>query len=137
TDSEFEPYVTPSAMFFGSRVLGSYPRLFAAAGSGTSFGRPAQLLSDAFLNPENPVVSLEQLTLYFGASPDPASQRDIWSASRASRDQPFGTPRRLTELNTVGMDYPVWISDDSCRLYILTDRDARGRALWMASRRGD
>jgi hypothetical protein len=137
-ESEVEPYITSSAIFFTARREDRSASLFTAAGRGTSFGPARQLqsletrgLAGAY---GNPVVSSDELTIYFSMQPDNASQSDIWTASRSTPDRPFGAPRAIAELDTVSGERPAWISEDSCRLYFLTNRTGRGFAVWMASR---
>ena len=60
--------------------------------------------------------------------------QDIWTASRAAVDQPFGPPHALDELDSISADRPTWLSADSCRLYFVTNRAGRGSEVWMASR---
>jgi hypothetical protein len=136
-DSVLEPYVTASAIFFTARRADGSASLFSAPGQGTSFGPAERLRSIEGQTASaygNPVVSSDELTLYFSAPPDNASQPDIWVSSRASRDQPFGAARAVAELNTPSGERPTWISEDSCRLYFVTNRTGRGYEVWLASR---
>jgi hypothetical protein len=67
-----------------------------------------------------PVVTEDELTIYFASSrPDPAAQGgwDIWVATRGSRDADFGAPTVVRELSTEESESPGWISPDGCRLY--------------------
>jgi hypothetical protein len=44
---------------------------------------------------------------------------DVWLSTRATKNAAFTTSTRdLGVLNTAGYEYPTWISDDNCRLYI-------------------
>lgn len=136
--SDVEPYVTSSAMFFATRRADGTASLFTAAGHGTSFAA-AQPLDTLEMLPfptayDNPVVSDDALTIYFAAPPDSAAPPDIWSAARRELDQPFGSPHPIAELNSSSADRPAWISEDSCRLYFMTNRVGRGFELWMATR---
>jgi hypothetical protein len=139
TRSDRQPFITPAAIFFASTRSDGTASLLAASGRGTSF-EPARPLASLETLPgptayENPVVSTDGLTIYFSAPPDNATPRDIWTASRAVLDQPFGSPHPVAALNTLNAERPTWISDDSCRLYFVTNRAGRGFSLWMASRR--
>jgi hypothetical protein len=137
-ESQLEPYITPSAIFFAVRRGEGSASLFTAAGQHTSFGPAQRLLSLETQAPpgayENPVVSSDELTIYFSAPPDNASQSDIWTSSRSSVDRPFRAPRAIAELNTVSGERPTWISEDGCRLYFVTNRTGQGYGVWMASR---
>jgi hypothetical protein len=136
--SDIEPFFTPSALFFASRSNDGSASLFTADGSGTSFAATRQLASLEVLPAptayEHPVVSSDGLTIYFSAPPDSAAQRDIWRASRSDPEQPFGSVRAVAELNTISAENPTWISEDSCRLYFMTNRSGQGHGLWLASR---
>ncbi|HEX3757646.1 MAG TPA: hypothetical protein VHW23_03030 [Kofleriaceae bacterium] len=138
TSSVLEPYVTSDAIFFASRSDDGSASLFTAPGRGTAYAPPRRLETlETLLGPtayENPVVTSDELTIYFGAPPDNASQADIWTASRTGSNQPFGPPRPVAELNSISADRPMWISEDRCRLYFVTNRAGQGFRLWMASR---
>jgi hypothetical protein len=43
---------------------------------------------------------------------------DIWTASRSSISVPFGNVANLAGVNTSANEFPSWISDDGCRLYV-------------------
>lgn len=137
-ESELEPYITSSAIFFTARRGDGSASLFTAAGRRTSF-EPAHRLESLEIHAPagaygSPVVSSDELTIYFSAPPDNASQPDIWISSRSSVDRPFGAARAIAELNTVSGERPAWISEDSCRLYFVTNRAGQGYGVWMASR---
>lgn len=138
TRSAVEPFATHDAIFFASLGSNGSASLFTAAGHGTSFVTPRQLTSlESLPGPtayRNPVVSSDDRTIYFSAPPNNASPQDIWSASRTERDQPFGTPRPVRELNTLSAERPAWLSADHCRLYFTTNRTGQGFELWVAAR---
>lgn len=48
---------------------------------------------------------------------------DLWYATRAERDQPFGAPQNLTLLNTTEDDGDAHLSNDGCRVYWASRRD--------------
>jgi hypothetical protein len=137
-ESQLEPYITASAIFFTARRDDGSTSLFSAARQRTAFEPARPLESLDLLAPAgasaNPVVSSDELTIYFSAPPDNASQPDIWTSSRPSLDRGFGAPRAIAELNTTSGERPAWISEDSCRLYFVTNRTGRGYGVWMASR---
>lgn len=136
--SQIEPFVTGDALYFASRSADGSAHLFEADGAGTSFAAPRQLGAlETLPSPtayEDPVVASNGLTIYFSAPPDNASPQDIWTATRAAADRPFGVPRPVTELDTISAERPTWISGDSCRLYLLSNRTGQGFRLWVASR---
>jgi hypothetical protein len=137
-ESELEPYITSSAIYFSARRADGSASLFTAAGQRTSFG-PAQRLQSLETQASaaaygNPVVSSDELTIYFSAPSDHASVPDIWTASRPAFDRPFDAPRAIAELDTISGERPAWISEDSCRLYFVTNRTGTGYRVWIASR---
>jgi hypothetical protein len=141
TDSNFEPYVIADELYFSSTRRDGIPSLFRAAGQGATFGAVEWLMSlESLPVPtayENPVVTPDGLTLYFGASPDPAMRaRDVWTASRGATYKPFDLPRAVSSLDTPSDERPVWVSRDNCRLFVISDSDDGGQAqLRVASRR--
>jgi hypothetical protein len=136
--SDVEPFVTPNAIYFASRRPDGSSSLYTARGRGTSFAAPQPVLFIEDLPPPaaygNPVVSANGLAIYYSAPADNASPPDIWVARRSATERPFGQPRRVTELNTISAERPTWISEDSCRLYFVTNRAGDGFRLWMGTR---
>lgn len=135
--SNFEPFIS-HGLYFGSTRNGGIASLFMAPGTGTQFGRAQPLSSLETVSVatayENPVVSADGLTIYFGAAPDAASHKDIWIAHRVNADAPFDAPHLVKSVNTPAHETPDWISSDGCRLYFSTTRDG-SPALWLATRR--
>ena len=66
-------------------------------------------------------ISANGLWLLFASTRDDPEQ-DIYLASRGSRAEPFGSIRRLDELNSVFSDFASWISDDGLTVLIHTTR---------------
>jgi len=82
-----------------------------------------------------PVVTPDELTLYFSAGPPSTGTKrslDIWVKQRKSTQDPFGAPVAVAELNTTPYNFPSWISPDGCRLYF--DSGADLRDLFVAER---
>ncbi len=75
------------------------------------------------------LVSLtdDELLIFWQTNrPDDTGGIDIWTASRPSIDQPFGTIRELTEINTVNHDGGPCISPDGLTLYFNSSYRAGG-----------
>jgi hypothetical protein len=71
----------------------------------------------------SPVLSADELTLYFLSDRAPTPDGDIYVATRASKSQPFGTPAPLPNVNDPsGLDGPGQISTDGCTLYFSSTR---------------
>jgi hypothetical protein len=65
-----------------------------------------------------PVVDPTDTILYFAAfDHTSADTYDIWTATRATANDPWGTAVPVTELNTTGFDAPSWIGPDGCTLF--------------------
>jgi hypothetical protein len=61
---------------------------------------------------------------------------DIWTATRATRADPFGNPQPLTEINTAADEDDPWVSDDGARIYFsrFPAGSSTGAQLFAASR---
>jgi hypothetical protein len=127
-------YVVPdgSALYQVSTVDAAGQEIYRAqAAAGGGFDPPVHLSElGSSADESDPVVTADELTIYFGSTRgNGAGGIDIWTASRTSTAQPFGTPRNVSELNTSANDAPSWISPDGCRLYIWRN------AIYVASRK--
>jgi ribosomal protein L24E len=72
-----------------------------------------------------PVVTPDDLTIYFGSDRGDGSARgsyDIWMATRPSTDTPFSAPRNVAELNSAALDLPTFVTRDGCTLYFSSTR---------------
>jgi Tol biopolymer transport system component len=68
----------------------------------------------------SPHLGPEELTLVFNSSRD--GNPDLYIATRASIDEPFGTPISLTELNSPENEQDPWISDDLRHMVFVSAR---------------
>jgi hypothetical protein len=76
---------------------------------------------DSLVSPQQeiaPVVTPDELTLYFGSNRDDLMTHDIFVATRASVDDDFGPPMRLPSLSNTDIDAPSWVSADGCVLHL-------------------
>jgi hypothetical protein len=137
---DYQPYVTPAgdALYFGSTrgAGGDYDLYRAQREAGTDrFLPPVALTSINSLTFDIwPVVSPDELTIYFGSARNLAGSSgnvDVLMATRESKDQDFGDIRPVPGVNSAGADHPSWISSDACTLYM-----TRGptNAMWVATR---
>lgn len=72
-----------------------------------------------------PIISPNGLVLYFSSQrPFAAGRTDenIWVATRAKTTDDFGLPTQVLNVNSTEADEPSWISNDRCRLYMISDR---------------
>jgi hypothetical protein len=85
--------------------------IYRAERTGNDFAEPVRVLEDA----EDPTVTPDELRIFVARG----SPEDIWTATRDSVDEPFGSLEPVAELNTEGIDRPTWISADGCRIYLV------------------
>jgi hypothetical protein len=144
--AEDHPYLANErVIYFTQNPSGAYAILRAERSDAFKpFGAPEAVKGlEAYYYAVKPVVTLDELTIYFGA----ASQSDglngtrIRRASRASVLDRFGASVEVTELRGAnvlsGGDRPVWLSPDRCTLYFVSDRTtgvASDYDIWVAKR---
>jgi hypothetical protein len=121
TYSDGSPYVTADgeALYFHTNRQGRQ-LLAVARRSGASFGPVVLIDSGDLPTPGAPVVSQDELTLYFTvqAGTEAAGRHtDIWSASRSSTSEAFAGFQEVSGVNTSANEVPSFISEDGCRLY--------------------
>lgn len=85
----------------------------------------------------NPVVTPDETVIYFSSNRT-TPQKAIWVGYRAGgSDGGVAVTSQITELAAAGhASYPVYLSEDRCRLYFVSDREG-GKGLfdiWLASR---
>ena len=86
-----------------------------------------------------PIISPNGLVLYFSSTrPFAAGRTDenIWVATRAKTTDDFGVPTQVLNVNSPTADEPSWISNDGCRLYMISDRPGGpgGQDIYLATR---
>jgi hypothetical protein len=140
--SDADPDIDPTGtvLYFASTRGGSSDiyRAIRTSESG-SFDVPAPV---AELNTGGiesaPVISDDGLEVFFSSNrPNGVGETDIWSATRPDAASPFEPPKLVRHVNTVGDDWPVWLSPDRCRLYFASADQPEGfggRDLWFAER---
>ena len=122
SDGEDAPYVLPdgSALYFQSHRNGTDLDIYRAENDGTGFHSVAPLaMINTNADESMPVVSPDELTIYFFRHGVPNRDDGVWMATRSAATDMFGTPAFVDGLN---MPYaaakPIWISPDGCRLYL-------------------
>lgn len=74
----------------------------------------------------HPVVNQDETALYFSSDRTDGTAKgngDIWVAARSTRQDDFGTPRAVNELNTAAdREEPIWISSDGCEIVLLRNQ---------------
>lgn len=110
-------------------VLGPYDEsrvvLAERADPSGPFGAPVEVTSAALAGPSTgwPAISADGLELWFEADSD--GTLDVFVARRATRDEPFGPPTPVDEVNV-----PAVLDGDADLAY-------DGSSLWITSRRND
>jgi hypothetical protein len=131
-----------SSLEYGDQYLGdaSLPQAVFAThqslvGARNSFGpQPIALTSPASsMVLDNPIVSVDERTLYVSVTTASQSVPHIYAAQRDSATSSFGNFVALPELDSAEGEYPTWASPDGCRLYFT--RVVNGQTdLFVASR---
>lgn len=124
-----DPYITldGSALHFGSGRGSTELNLFVAfRQSDGSFGIPQPLTSlNTSVADSHPRLTQGGLRIYWSSvRSDGGAQggTDIWTATRSSLANAFGTPTRVPELSTTSNESPSWVSPDNCTMYLQSNR---------------
>ena len=59
---------------------------------------------------------------------------DIWVSIRATAAAPWGAPTVVSEVSSQFNDFPSWISNDLCRLYLTNSQSSGHFKVLVASR---
>lgn len=110
--------------------------LFHAAAVDGGFAPPMPAIGEvnSTSSETKAVFTRDGLRIFFGSARlGPASQADIWTATRTSKNLEFSGAVRVIELATASNERPAWISPDACRLYFTSDRTGKDQ-IYVASR---
>ena len=129
---EDQAYLVGSEMYFMSGRSG-IPELYHAARSGpASYGVAVELTELSSGAGENdPVLSPDALRIYWQSKR--SNGGDVYTATRTSTAEPFGSITEVAELTTSSVDAPSFLSTDGCRLYMSSDRAGMPQ-IYMTSR---
>jgi Tol biopolymer transport system component len=132
---ETAPHLAESdrALYFARGEVGARDLYVARRSTtdGDSFGSPerlAELSSDA--DETSPALTADGLVIVFASSR--AGSMDLYYATRASTEEPFGEPIALEGINSEGEDTDPFITRDGCFLYFASDRDGGELDLFVA-----
>jgi Tol biopolymer transport system component len=132
TGNDTDPFISSDGrvMYFASDRGGNYD-LYRSEKTGASFSAPVPVMGtniNTVYAEGTPVVSADELTLFFASTRK--GTPDIYQATRANRQDPFGEPKAIPELNTAtDPDLPSWISADGCEMYFTRFDPANGLQL--------
>lgn len=139
TTNDGDPYILPTGnvLYFASDRGGNYG-LYRSSRTGGAFSAPTLISGvdlDSANNESNPVVTPDELALYFASDrPGGLGSYDIYEATRSTVADGFGAPVALTSLNTTSLDAPNWVSADGCALYFTRLEANLGYQLYVATR---
>lgn len=135
-NADSQPFLQPGGdtLLFISKVTGGGD-VYASTRTGTSFSAPVQLTELATVSLESdPVLSADGRTVFFGSDrPGGSGLIDIYTATRATTAQPFGSPTVLASVSSAANEGPSWLSLDGCRLYLSSDRSG-ATTIYVATR---
>ncbi len=128
--ASFEPYVLPDhrAIYFSSTRVGGMGNadIYRAEWIGAAFAAPVHVdnVSSASNDSLATVSADERLMILASNRPGGVGGVDIWVSRRSNVALPFDVPINVTELNSARDDYPSSISDDGCRVLLLSNRSS-------------
>jgi hypothetical protein len=137
TANDSDPFISADGrlLYFASDRSGSYA-LYRSVQTGGVFSAP-ELVTGTNLETTSdegaPLLSEDQLTLLF-ASSRRSTFADIFRATRATAQDPFGEPMPLNELNSVDHDIPSSLSPDGCELHFTRFNPANNFELLVSLR---
>lgn len=123
TANEQSPHWTPdgTSLYFDSERGGSR-LMYRSKVQGSTLGpaEPVAELNDIGTFNGVPVLSKDELTIYFASNRPPTTDEgDIYVATRKKKGDPFGEIKRVDNVYFDGaVDAPGHITEDGCRLYM-------------------
>jgi len=116
-DTASAPSADGLAIVMNTNVTGNYDIYEATrAATSTAWPTPVALASvNTAGADDSPMLSADQLALYFDANRDGTDH--LWMATRASTSEAFGSAAPITSANTLGAEADPWISPDSRHLF--------------------
>lgn len=124
-----QPYVLPDGTVLYYSDLTTGPKGFIARAVLGANPTPVKvdLVGPGAHDVGIPVVTPDERTLYFAVfDASGPFDYDVWVATRASANDPWGTAQPVGELNTKQFEAPSWVSPDGCRLYFTRVMDEAG-----------
>ncbi|HMI83986.1 MAG TPA: hypothetical protein VK550_07815 [Polyangiaceae bacterium] len=102
------------------------------------FGPPRLVVELAtYARTNNATLTEDLLEIYFTSTRD-EGDFDIWTASRALRDEAFGSPQKVRSVSSRSLDTGSAVSADGLTLWLGSDRRAMGTSggldIWVSTR---
>jgi hypothetical protein len=124
-----------NVLYFVSTRSGNYDIFVATKQGDGTYGAVSAVVPVDVSNTidATPVGSQDGTMLYFSSN---RSGGDVWLATRSSPGGTFGTPVPATDLESADADYPTWLSDDRCVMYLFRNGTSGlgGFDLWVAKK---
>jgi len=123
TSTDHDSYYVPGALYLVSDRGTGGDDIYRASEQSGGFAAPllvvelASPVADGY-----PVVTTDELTIYFASTRGDAGAFEVYVATRATSAAPWSTPALVPELEGFGNALPGWISPDGCRLYLSSDK---------------
>ncbi len=134
---EIQPFLSAdgTSLWF-ARTVDGRSQIFRADVAGAAFGPAAAVSELASLQDDwLPVLSHDGLVLYFASKRSGGlGDFDIWVTQRENATAAFDLPRAVTDLNTVSLDAPGYLSVDRCRLYFHSGRNGARLDVFVAEK---
>lgn len=139
-----EPYVLgdgATLYFSGKDDTTQLWDVFRSSGIAPDFGRRTLVASlNTPFDQAAPVVSDDELEVFYASKASDADTYDIYTAFRVNPNDPFSAVHEVSALSTPapGVDWPLWLSPDLCTLFYINkeSEDANALAtLYVTSRR--
>lgn len=115
-----------TVVYFSSERQGTQSRdLFRASRSSPTgaFGAPARVTGASSGGIDMyPAVSADELTLFYSSKRSNNGSYDIYVATRASTNDPWGAGEPIAEVNSPNDEHPGSLSSDGCELYMASTR---------------
>jgi hypothetical protein len=115
-----------------------------AVGGAPKFSRPTLVaeLASADQESDNPTLTSDLLEIYFSSEREGgAGDVDVWTARRASSDEPFSAPEPVTAVNTDEFETSPAVGFDGLELWVGAEREGGlgEQDIWVSRRasRGD
>lgn len=138
-EDDVSPTVSPDAdeIFFISHRTGAWV-IYRSTKTPSAGFRPPAIVNELVVDGGRPLglaLAPNRKTIYFGLETAAGlGALDVWSATRNSAGEPFGTPKPVPNISSNASDTVGWVSPDDCRLYFASGRDGGGFDYWLAAR---
>jgi hypothetical protein len=129
-----EPFLIGTRILYFAGTASESPmdwNIYRAEADPPDFGTTPALVTSANSNAQEfaPVLTDDELEIFFSSNrrtPADEYALDIFTATRSNKTGAFTTPTYAGNLSTPGIDWPLWISVNGCRLYYINKPNDMG-----------